>query len=113
MRSFESCQRLVLIRSLGSVSAWKHRFSHECLNVVHDRAFGARPPNYQVIQDLDKEVRDYYVPPSLQVPGFGGTNVGTEVEQVPVELTMQRYTAFAIKEISAYFFFAQDFIPNC
>ncbi|KAF5383588.1 hypothetical protein D9615_003709 [Tricholomella constricta] len=82
-----------------SFAAWKHRFSSQCLSVVHDQAFGARTPNYKAIQDLDKRVRHYYVPPSLQVPGFGGAKIGAEPEQPTVELTMQRYIAFAIKEI--------------
>lgn len=47
-------------------------------------------------------MRSYYVPPSLQVPGFGGVKVGVELEQPTTELTMQRYIAFAIKEISEF-----------
>ncbi|KAG6888567.1 hypothetical protein C0995_007356 [Termitomyces sp. Mi166 len=87
-----------------SFAAWKHRFASQCLSVVHDQAFGARPPNYKAIQDLDKRVRQWYVPPTLQVPGFGGTKPGVELEQPSVELTFQRYIAFAIKEIG---YFAQ------
>lgn len=94
-----------------SFPAWKHRFTYECLSNVHDQAFGARTPNYKVIQELDKKVRSYYVPPSLQVPGFGGSKVGAEVERPTVELTMQRYITFAIKEITLFYmhrgYFAQ------
>ncbi|KAG5645716.1 hypothetical protein DXG03_005411 [Asterophora parasitica] len=94
-----------------SFSAWKHRFASQCLSVVHDQAFGARTPNYKVIQELDKKVRHYYVPPSLLVPGFGGMKLGAEPEQPTIELTMQRYIAFAIKEISLFYlhrgYFAQ------
>jgi hypothetical protein len=72
---------------------------------VHDQAFGARPPSYKTLQELDKKVRSYYVPPSLQVPGFGGAKVGPEIDQPTTELTMQRYTAFAIKEMSEYIIF--------
>ncbi|KAF9460500.1 fungal-specific transcription factor domain-containing protein [Collybia nuda] len=100
-----------------SFAAWKHRFSSQCLNVVHDQAFGARTPNYKVIQELDRKVRSYYVPPSLQVPGFvGGNKIGGELEQPTVELTMQRYIAFAIKEITLFYmhrgFFAQAMEDN-
>lgn len=74
--------------------------------MVHDQAFGARTPSYKVIQDLDRKVRTWYVPPNLQVPGFSGSansKIPTgEVEQPSVQLTMQRYTAFAIKEMSEY-----------
>ena len=83
-----------------TVSAWKHRFSSQCLSIVQVQAFGARMPNYKTIQELDKQVRTYYVPPSLQVPGFGGVKISVEPEQPTTELTMQRYIAFAIKEMS-------------
>lgn len=99
-----------------SFAAWKHRFSSQCLSVVHDQAFGSRTPNYKVIQELDKKVRTWYIPPSLQVPGFGNTKMGVDVEQPSVELTMQRYIAFAIKEITLFYmhrgFFAQALEDN-
>ena len=82
--------------------------------MVHDEAFGTRNINYKAIQELDKKVRNWYVPPSLQVPGFGGAKlVSTEVEQPGVQLTMQRYIAFAIKEISGYFFGWIRLFFNC
>ena len=87
----------------SEVSAWKHRFSSQCLSVVHEQAFGARTPNYKIIQELDKKVRGFYIPPSLQVPGFSGksTSLSTgEIEVPSLQLTMQRYTTWAIKEIS-------------
>jgi len=81
---------------------WKHRFASRCLNVVHEQAFGARTPTYRVIEELDMKVRSFYVPPSLRVPGFGGAT--TEVDPAPcsVELTMQRYIVFAIREITLF-----------
>ncbi|KAF8159767.1 fungal-specific transcription factor domain-containing protein [Crassisporium funariophilum] len=100
-----------------SFAAWKHRFSAQCLSIVHDQAFGARTPNYKLIQDLDRKVRTWYIPPSLQVPGFGSAKlVSTEVEQPTVQLTMQRYITFAIKEITLFYmhrgFFAQALEDN-
>ncbi|KAF8661278.1 hypothetical protein AX16_001379 [Volvariella volvacea WC 439] len=93
-----------------SFAAWKHRFSHQCLSVVHDQAFGAKTPSYKTILELDRKVKNYYVPPSLRVPGFSGEH-GVTVEQPTVQLTMQRYIAFAIKEISMFYmhrgYFAQ------
>ena len=68
------------------------------MSVVHDQVFGARTPNYKVLQQLDRKVRDFYTPPSLQVPGFGGTMA--DLDAVPVYLTLQRYTGFAIREMS-------------
>jgi len=74
---------------------------------VHEQAFGARTPNYKIIQELDKKVRGFYIPPSLQVPGFSGKTPTSslispsgEIEVPSLQLTMQRYTTWAIKEIS-------------
>ncbi|KAF5336144.1 hypothetical protein D9611_006191 [Ephemerocybe angulata] len=99
-----------------SFAAWKHKFSAECLSVVHDQVFGTRRPTYDTIQELDKKVREWYVPPSLMVPGFGNAKIGTEVEQPSIELTMQRYVGFAIKEITLFYmhrgYFAQALEDN-
>ncbi|KAF7370821.1 putative transcriptional regulatory protein C1F7.11c [Mycena sanguinolenta] len=38
-----------------SYAAWKHRWSYECLSVVHDRIFGARSPAYSTVRELDKK----------------------------------------------------------
>ena len=81
--------------------AWKHRFASRCLSTVHEQAFGARTPNYTLITQLDKKVKDYYVPPSLHVPGFGGAKM-MELATPSIELTMQRHIVFAIKEISKW-----------
>ncbi|KAI0716023.1 hypothetical protein C8T65DRAFT_642581 [Cerioporus squamosus] len=86
-----------------SFAEWKHRFSFKCLSVVHEQAFGARVPRYHAIEDLDKKVRNFYVPPSLRVPGFGGASTDDPHVQPPIELTMQRYVAFAIREISLFY----------
>ncbi|KAJ7695125.1 fungal-specific transcription factor domain-containing protein [Mycena rosella] len=99
-----------------SFAAWKHGWSSECLSVVHDQVFGARAPAYATVQQLDKKVRAYYVPPSLQVPGFGGAKLTAEPEQPTIELTMQRYCSFAIKEMALFYmhrgFFAQALEDN-
>ena len=83
---------------VAPVKLWKYRFSSQCMSVVHDQVFGARTPNYKVLQQLDRKVRDFYTPSSLQVPGFGGPM--TDVDSVPVFLTLQRYVGFAIREMS-------------
>ncbi|KAJ7050558.1 fungal-specific transcription factor domain-containing protein [Mycena amicta] len=98
-----------------SFAAWKHAWASECLSVVHDRVFGARPPAYSTVLELDKKVRSYYVPPSLQVPGFA-TSTSVEPDSASIELTMQRYCAFGIKEIALFYmhrgFFAQAIADN-
>lgn len=83
---------------VSRVQLWKYRFSSQCMSVIHDQVFGARTPNYKVLQQLDRKVRDFYTPPSLQVPGFGGSM--TDVDNAPVYLTLQRYIGFAIREMS-------------
>ncbi|KAJ6485930.1 fungal-specific transcription factor domain-containing protein [Mycena sanguinolenta] len=99
-----------------SYAAWKHRWSYECLSVVHDRIFGARSPAYSTVRELDKKVRADHVPPSLQVPGFGGSKLSVEPEQPTIELTLQRYCCFAIKETVLFYmhrgFFAQALQEN-
>lgn len=103
-----------------SFSAWKHRFSSQCLSIVHEQAFGARTPNYKVIQELDKKVRGFYIPPSLQVPGFSGKSTSSSLispGEVPsLQLTMQRYTTWAIKEITIFYmhrgYFARSLEEN-
>ncbi|KAF8196689.1 fungal-specific transcription factor domain-containing protein [Mycena galopus ATCC 62051] len=99
-----------------SYAAWKHRWTSECMSVVHDRVFGARAPAYSTVRELDKKVRADHVPPSLQVPGFGGSKVTTEPEQPTIELTMQRYCCFAMRETVLFYmhrgFFAQALQEN-
>ncbi|PCH44393.1 hypothetical protein WOLCODRAFT_138977 [Wolfiporia cocos MD-104 SS10] len=84
-----------------SFAAWKHRFVSRCQSVVHEQAFGARITSYKAILDLDRKVRDFYLPPSLRVPGFGGAKV--EPESVTYEKTLQGYCAFSIREITIFY----------
>ena len=71
---------------------------------MHDQVFGARTPSYATVMELDKRVRSYYIPPSLQVPGFGGASMYTVGGELPsMSLTMQRHIILAIKEVSKYY----------
>nr|GAT42913.1 predicted protein [Mycena chlorophos] len=86
-----------------SFHGWKHLWSTECLSVVHDRVFGARAPTYSTVLELEKKVRNHYVPPSLRVPGFI-TSTKTAIETpVTLELTLQRYCTFGIREIALFY----------
>ncbi|KAI0296030.1 hypothetical protein BC826DRAFT_1006878 [Russula brevipes] len=109
--SYGRCHVLTLV---PRVQLWKYRFSSQCMSVIHDQVFGARTPNYKVLQQLDRKVRDFYTPPSLQVPGFGGPM--TDVDSVPVYVTLQRYIGFAIREMTLFYmhrgFFARA-IEDC
>ncbi|TFK51695.1 hypothetical protein OE88DRAFT_1460474 [Heliocybe sulcata] len=86
-----------------SFAAWKHRFTSQCLSIVHEQAFGARGVSYPTLQKLDQAVRKFYIPPSLVVPGFGSLTDNTDRESPPLELTMQRHIALAIKEITIFY----------
>ena len=69
------------------------------MSQVIDEAFGAKPPRYKVIQELDRKVRNWYIPPVLRIAAGPHKN-GRETEESTVELTMQRLTTFAIREMS-------------
>ncbi len=101
-KSLASCKMLLYLLIL-LVDAWKHRFSSECLSIIHDQVFGARTPSYATVMELDKRVRAYYVPPSLQVPGFGGSSMYVDGAPPSMQLTMQRHVILAIKETSEHF----------
>ncbi|KAE9383968.1 hypothetical protein BT96DRAFT_692711 [Gymnopus androsaceus JB14] len=60
-------------------TAWKHKFIGECLGVIWDKAFGAHPLSYDLLKHLDQQMRAYYIPPSLRLPGFGGVNPDQDV----------------------------------
>ncbi|KAH9935858.1 uncharacterized protein BXZ73DRAFT_45387 [Epithele typhae] len=77
---------------------WKHRFTSECMNVVYDQAFGAKTPTYSTVLQLDRKLRGFPVPASLQIAGFGNSEsrVGNFYESVP--LILQRHLVLAIRE---------------
>ena len=50
--------------------------------------------------ELDKKIREFYLPPSLRVRGCGGNKVDTG-NPPTYEQDLQSYCAFAIREISA------------
>ncbi|KAF8627682.1 hypothetical protein AX15_004301 [Amanita polypyramis BW_CC] len=96
--------------------AWKHRFTAQCMTQVMDEAFSAKSPRYKIIQKLDKRVRNWYVPPILRTPSYEGVRNDKESDQPSLELTMQRFTTFAIKEMTLFYmhrgFFARALEDN-
>ncbi|KAG7093830.1 hypothetical protein E1B28_007469 [Marasmius oreades] len=90
--------------------AWKHRFVSECMNLLHDQAFGARTPTYATVLQLDRKLRAFPVPPALQVAGFGSSEPHSSVSET-VMLTLQRHIVLAIREMNLLYlhrsFFAQ------
>ncbi|RPD64305.1 hypothetical protein L226DRAFT_460396 [Lentinus tigrinus ALCF2SS1-7] len=77
---------------------WKHRFTSECMNLVYDQAFGAKTPTYSTVLQLDRKLRGFTVPASLQIAGFGNSESrgGNFYESVP--LILQRHLVLAIRE---------------
>jgi hypothetical protein len=84
-------------------AAWKHKFFGECLGIIWNQAFGAHPLSYELLKHLDQQMRAYYVPPSLRVPGFGGAKLNQDVHPPSPELTMARHFLVALKEITSFY----------
>ena len=72
------------------------------MNLVYDQAFGAKTPTYSTVLQLDRKLRGFAVPSSLQIAGFGNSESrgGNYYESVP--LILQRHLVLAIRESSAY-----------
>lgn len=83
-----------------SFHAWKHRFSSECMNLLHDQAFGAKTPTYATILQLDRKLRAFPVPPVLQVAGFGSSEPRPGGFPQTVMLTLQRHVVLALREMN-------------
>ncbi|TFK74894.1 hypothetical protein BDN72DRAFT_787970 [Pluteus cervinus] len=80
---------------------WKHRWSSECMNLLHDQAFGARMPTYATILQLDRKMRAFPVPAILQVAGFGSsTDPRPGGYPETVMLVLQRHIVLAIREMN-------------
>ncbi|KAL0060885.1 hypothetical protein AAF712_012349 [Marasmius tenuissimus] len=80
--------------------AWKHRFVSECMNLLHDQAFGAKTPTYATVLQLDRKLRAFPVPSVLQVVGFGNTEPQMPGVSETVMLTLQRHIVLAIREMN-------------
>jgi hypothetical protein len=82
-------------------AAWKHRFMSQCVSELQHRIFNSQSmPSYKSIIAFDKKIRDFYVPPSLLVPGFGGAP--NPDEQPTTDLTFERHMTYVLKEMSQY-----------
>ena len=72
------------------------------MNLVYDQAFGAKTPTYSTVLQLDRKLRGFTVPASLQIAGFGNseTRGGNYYESVP--LILQRHLVLAYREASKW-----------
>jgi hypothetical protein len=80
--------------------AWKHRFVSECMNLLHDQAFGAKTPTYATVLQLDRKLRAFPVPSILQVAGFGSSEPMSTGYRDSTTLTLQRHIVLAIREMN-------------
>lgn len=99
-----SVYRMILRRPTSetktSVHAWKHRFTSECMNSLHDQAFVAKMPTYATVLQLDRKLRAFPVPPILQIAGFGSSQPRQSGQPDTIMLTLQRHIVLAIRESS-------------
>ncbi|KAH9914938.1 uncharacterized protein B0H18DRAFT_1087702 [Fomitopsis serialis] len=88
-----------------SFAAWKHRFAAQCQSVVNEQVFGARLPSHRQLMELDEKIRNFYLPPSLRVRGFGGLMYESYEPATPptYEQDLQGYCACAITEITIFY----------
>lgn len=56
-----------------AVWAWRYRFAKEILYAVNDLSCATAPVKYAEITALDRKVREFAIPPRLQLPP-GGSN---------------------------------------
>ncbi|KAF5355299.1 hypothetical protein D9758_005984 [Tetrapyrgos nigripes] len=78
---------------------WKHRFVSECMNLLHDQAFGAKTPTYATVLQLDRKLRAFPVPSVLQVAGFGNSEPRPMDQEDSSMLILQRHIVLAIREM--------------
>jgi len=75
--------------------AWKHRFTSECMNLLHDQAFNAKMPSYATVVQLDRKMRAFPVPALLQVNCYGSSPGSLSDSTM---LMLQRHIVLAIRE---------------
>lgn len=90
----------MLTRYNGVHTVWKYQYRTQCLIPVVEEAFGAKAPNYATILKLDRRIRDFEIPSSLQLgfPGDKDQGGGTGLS-----LSMQKYMLFCERETSMSF----------
>lgn len=86
-------------------TVWKYQYRTQCLIPVVEEAFGAKAPNYATILKLDRRIRDFEIPISLQL----GSPADNSQRSVGLPLSMQKYMLFCEKETSAFSYFSFPF----
>lgn len=74
---------------------WKHGFFLHCLTPVIVTTISAQPQPYSSILDVDKKIRDFHIPPTLNI--FNSEGI-TDIRQ----LTMQQVLVASGREIGEF-----------
>lgn len=95
----QSCEHsLIGLCSLFTQSTdheWKHGFFLNCLTPVLTTAISAQPHPYQKILDVDKIIRDFSIPPTLDIFNLDGIHDKRQ-------LTMQQVLVSSGREIGVF-----------
>lgn len=83
---------MYIVPEAQSYHEWKHGFFLHCLTPVLVTAISAQPQLYSSILDVDKKIRDFHIPPTLNI--FNSEGI-TDIRQ----LTMQKVLVASGREI--------------
>lgn len=83
----------------ASFDPLKYRFTEILLDVIN-ASFGATPPTYDQILKLDRQLRDYYIPPLFQVAGINedGKPRPQLPPNPPLGLSLQSHAVAMLRE---------------
>ncbi|EGN98052.1 hypothetical protein SERLA73DRAFT_169135 [Serpula lacrymans var. lacrymans S7.3] len=87
-----SVEGMYIIPGTQSYHEWKHGFFLQCLTPVLVTAISARPQQYSTVMEVDKTIRDFPIPPTLDIFNTDGV---TDNRQ----LTMQQVLVSSGREI--------------
>ncbi|KAF8133962.1 hypothetical protein EV363DRAFT_1161363 [Boletus edulis] len=83
---------MCIVPGAQSYHEWKHGFFLNCLTPVLTTAISAQPQPYQKILDVDRTIRDFTVPPTLDIFNVDGIHDNRQ-------LTMQQVLVSSGREI--------------
>lgn len=87
-----AAEGMYIVPEAQSYHEWKHGFFLNCLTPVLVTAISAQPQLYSDILDVDKKIRDFYIPPTLNIFNSEGIK---DIRQ----LTMQQVLVASGREI--------------
>lgn len=85
-------EEMYIVSEAQSYHEWKHGFFLHCLTPVIVTTISAQPQPYSSILDVDKKIRDFHIPPTLNI--FNSEGI-TDIRQ----LTMQQVLVASGREI--------------